>query len=56
MTGRHSAAATVATLLLVVIWALLLRAGLALWADCGKACGFKAPASVQPIERPRAAR
>jgi hypothetical protein len=27
-----------------------------LWATCGKACGFAAPASVKPIERPRNAR
>lgn len=56
MTGRHSAAAAVVALLCTVIGALVLRIGLALWTDCGRACGFHASASVQPIERPRAAR
>jgi hypothetical protein len=53
--GRHSAAAVVVALLNMVILALLLRAGLALWVDCGKACGAKARAK-QTQERPKDAR
>ena len=39
-----------------VTGALLACLSLHLWATCGKACGFHAPASVQPIERLRGAR
>ena len=53
MSDHDSASAAVVVLLRVVIWALLLRSALALWADCGKPCGFYAPPTPQPIERPR---
>lgn len=29
-------------LLYIVVFALLMRAGLALWVDCGKPCGYQA--------------
>lgn len=56
MTYTTAPAAAVTALLHVVMWSLVLRAGLGLWLDCGKACGAAAKPAQASAERPRAGR